>query len=60
MMEAVRTSETSVDKYFTRQYIPEYDSELEENVWDGIYRVIQSSSTTLEETGRSFRATVSE
>jgi hypothetical protein len=23
MMEAVRTSETSVDNYFTRQYIPE-------------------------------------
>jgi hypothetical protein len=28
MMEAARTSETSVDNYFTRQYIPEYDSEL--------------------------------
>jgi hypothetical protein len=27
MMEATRTSETSVDNYFTRQYIPE-DSEL--------------------------------
>jgi hypothetical protein len=27
MMEAARTSETSVDNYFTRQYIPE-DSEL--------------------------------
>jgi hypothetical protein len=27
MMEGARTSETSVDKYFTRQYIPE-DSEL--------------------------------
>jgi hypothetical protein len=27
MMEAARTSETSVDKYFTRQYIPEYSSE---------------------------------
>jgi hypothetical protein len=23
MLEAVRTSETSVDNYFTRQYIPE-------------------------------------
>jgi hypothetical protein len=23
MMEAARTSETSVDNYFTRQYIPE-------------------------------------
>jgi hypothetical protein len=27
MMEAVRTSETSVDNYFTRQYIPEGNSE---------------------------------
>jgi hypothetical protein len=27
MMEAARTSETSVDNYFTRQYIPE-DSEI--------------------------------
>jgi hypothetical protein len=28
MMDAVRTSETSVDNYFTRQYIPEDKSEL--------------------------------
>jgi hypothetical protein len=28
MMEAVRTSEKSVDNYFTRQYIPEDNSEL--------------------------------
>jgi hypothetical protein len=28
MMEAARTSETSVDDYFTRQYIPEDNSEL--------------------------------
>jgi hypothetical protein len=27
MMEAVRTSETSVDNYFTRQYTPEDNSE---------------------------------
>jgi hypothetical protein len=27
MMEAARTSETSVDNYFTRQYIPEDKSE---------------------------------
>jgi hypothetical protein len=27
MMEAVSTSETSVDNYFTRQYIPEDNSE---------------------------------
>jgi DNA-dependent RNA polymerase auxiliary subunit epsilon len=29
MMEAVRTSETSVDNYFTRQYIPEDKYELQ-------------------------------
>jgi hypothetical protein len=28
MMEAARTSETSVDSYFKRQYIPEDKSEL--------------------------------
>jgi hypothetical protein len=28
MMEAARTSETSVDNYFTRQYIPEDNFEL--------------------------------
>jgi hypothetical protein len=28
MIEAARTSETSVDNYFTRQYIPEGKSEL--------------------------------
>jgi hypothetical protein len=27
MVEAVRTSETSVDNHFTRQYIPEDNSE---------------------------------
>jgi hypothetical protein len=27
LMKAVRTSETSVDNYFTRQYIPEDNSE---------------------------------
>jgi len=27
MMEAARTSETSVDNYFTQQYIPEDNSE---------------------------------
>jgi hypothetical protein len=28
MMQAARTSETSVDNYFTRHYIPEDKSEL--------------------------------
>jgi hypothetical protein len=27
MMEAARTSETSIDNYFARQYIPEDNSE---------------------------------
>jgi hypothetical protein len=31
-MEAVRTSETSVDNYFTRQYLPEDNSEQIEGV----------------------------
>jgi hypothetical protein len=30
MMEVVRTSETSVDNHFTRQYIPEDNSEQEQ------------------------------
>jgi hypothetical protein len=29
MMEAAHTSETSIDNYFTRQYIPEDKSELQ-------------------------------
>jgi hypothetical protein len=29
MMEAARTSETSVDNYFTQQYIPEDNSEID-------------------------------
>jgi len=35
MMEAVSTSETSVDNYFTRQYIPGDNSELERMMWRG-------------------------
>jgi hypothetical protein len=34
MMEAVRTSETSVDNNFTRQYIPEDNSEQENTILD--------------------------
>jgi hypothetical protein len=33
MMEAVRTSETSVDNNFTRQYIPEDNSERDGADW---------------------------
>jgi hypothetical protein len=34
MMEAVRTSETSVDNHFTRQYIPEDNSEQKRWIMD--------------------------
>jgi hypothetical protein len=34
-MEAARTSETSVNNYFTRQYVPEVKSEL---VLNDIYK----------------------
>jgi hypothetical protein len=36
MMEAVRTSETSVDNHFTRQYIPEDNSE--HHIYEGWFR----------------------
>jgi hypothetical protein len=43
-MEAVRTSETSVDNHFTRQYIPEDNSEhhtrRRENLKSHIVKVI--------------------
>jgi hypothetical protein len=39
MMEAVRTSETSVDNYFTRQYIPEDNSEQDYSLQ--LFRSIQ-------------------
>jgi hypothetical protein len=40
MMEAARTSETSGDKYFTRQYIPEDKSEFH-------FRVLQETASGL-------------
>jgi hypothetical protein len=46
-MEAVRTSETSVDNYFTRQYIPEDNSEhhtrRRENLKSYMFLLIHSS-----------------
>jgi hypothetical protein len=36
MMEAVRTSETSVDNNFTRQYILEYNSELDSDYFNAL------------------------
>jgi hypothetical protein len=43
MMEAARTSETSADNYFTRQYIPEDKSELH------FFKLIKCSHTVLNE-----------
>jgi hypothetical protein len=47
MMEAVRTSETSVDNHFTRQYIPEDNSERHtrrrENLKSHIFFIIVHS-----------------
>jgi hypothetical protein len=37
IMEAARTSETSVDNYFTRQYTPENNSELYNESLDAIW-----------------------
>jgi hypothetical protein len=37
MMEAVRTSETSVDNHFTRQYIPEDSSQLNTTQLDPLF-----------------------
>jgi hypothetical protein len=41
MMEAVRTSETSVDNHFTRQYIPEDNSEHKKTSCNCIFSVIR-------------------
>jgi len=40
MMEAVRTSETSVDNNFTRQYIPEDNSEQQLHI---LFQISQSA-----------------
>jgi hypothetical protein len=38
MMEAVRTSETSVDNHFTRQYNPEDSSEHHTQTYKSFYK----------------------
>jgi hypothetical protein len=43
MMEAVRTSETSVDNHFTRQYNPEDNSEHPSSVLTFIVRAFKYS-----------------
>jgi hypothetical protein len=44
MMDAVRTSETSVDNYFTRQYIPEDNSELQTRLCRQLYAYVTATS----------------
>jgi hypothetical protein len=46
MMEAVRTSETSVDNHFTRQYIPEDNSE-HHDACNVVYRLVVDVSAEL-------------
>jgi hypothetical protein len=43
MMEAARTSETSVNNYFTRQYIPEDNSELHTRRRENLKSLIQEA-----------------
>jgi hypothetical protein len=62
MMEAVRTSETSVDNYFTRQYIPEDNSEhhtrRRENLKSHVSASVRRHNpNSTEGTGFTFRAT---
>jgi hypothetical protein len=45
MMEAARTSETSVDNYFTRQYIPEDNSEIPLNSAHFMTQHLKASNT---------------
>jgi hypothetical protein len=53
-MEAARTSETSVDNYFTRQYIPEDKSELHtrrrENSKSHIWRLMSITLINIQDT----------
>jgi hypothetical protein len=60
MMEAVRTSETSVDNHFTRQYIPEDNSELLINAFeaendDDTYQMKQIFAPLIEVAGKDKR-----
>jgi hypothetical protein len=58
MMEAVRTSETSVDNYFTRKYIPEDNSEhhtrRSENLKSQMPETYLSRKTLLTANGKHF------
>jgi hypothetical protein len=56
MMEAARTSETSVNNYFTRQYIPEDKYEHMQCVYSFIQKYLCQNGNVLE-TGKYFRLT---
>jgi hypothetical protein len=43
MMEALRTSETSVDNHFTRQYIPEDNSEHQMRLSVATFKVLAAA-----------------
>jgi hypothetical protein len=59
MMEAVRTSETSIDNHFTRQYIPEDNSEhqVEDDLSSGMQRH-EGSSSVLPDVSEVVTATI--
>jgi hypothetical protein len=48
MMEAVRTSETSVDNHFTRQYIPEDNSERRKGFYNASFALQQNKIKILD------------
>jgi hypothetical protein len=48
MMEAVRTSETSVDNHFTRQYNPEDNSEHHTHPSSGMMEAVRTSETSVD------------
>jgi thiamine phosphate synthase YjbQ (UPF0047 family) len=52
MMEAVRTSETLVKNYFTRQYIPEDNSELHTRRRENLKSHVQELLITLKQVVR--------
>jgi hypothetical protein len=58
MMVAARTSETSVDNYFTRQYIPEDKSELRTLLFKATLLLFTDSAQYNYSVALSFKRTV--
>jgi hypothetical protein len=62
MMEAARTSETSVDNHFTRQYIPEDSAELHtrrrENLKSHLFKLAAFLSSPMMEAARTSETSV--